>query len=141
MGIPKITTLEEFKYKDYDCVVRNSSCFDNKMGYVVIPRTHKFFKKSLNEVQKIISHDRLNYSGYLYENWDSAREAQKSGNLEKTEQNLPYVIGFDCGSLEDMSLVEPRPEDPSKWWKCNKDVEFVKAELKKLVDQIIALKD
>jgi hypothetical protein len=113
-----ITALEKFSYKGYECIVRNGDCFDIKLGYVVIPENHKYFEKPFNEIE-IDCHYGLTFSGYL-----------------RYEDKLVYAIGFDCGHGMDLDFVKPEPKDPSEWMKCNKDVAFVKNELKSIVNQL-----
>ena len=112
---PEKTLLKTFNYKGYECEIFNNSCFDVKLGYVKIPnKNHKYYGMDMYDIP-IKCHGGI--------------------TLAEVVDDI-YIIGFDCGHAWDTDFVEPRPANPNKWQKCNKDVTFVEKELKDIVDQL-----
>ena len=115
-----------FEYKGYQCKILKHSWFgkDNYLltgqstystfyysGYVVIPEGHPFYQMDYSDIPVEV------HGGLTFGQTIILRGTNLSDLVGK------FVIGFDCGHLGD--TIE----------KCN--VEYVKRELERLVDQLI----
>lgn len=117
-----------FEYKGYQCRILKQSWFgkDNYLltgqstystsyysGYVVIPQGHPFYQMDYSDFGSLLSvHGGITFGQTII-----------PGAAILSDLVGKFVIGFDCGHLGD--TIE----------KCN--VEYVKRELERLVDQLI----
>ena len=75
----------DFTVREYDCLaVRTSAC--HWVGYVVIPKKHKFYKKDYQNVD-VECHGGLTYGNHLH--------YEDSVNYNK------WAVGFDFGHYDD----------------------------------------
>jgi hypothetical protein len=122
---------EIFEYKELPCFIQRHKTLGVYKGYVLIPLESYLFSRSREA--------------------EALDDIEVHGGITFTYQTaLGYLIGFDCGHpAEDiipysaMGFAEPQSEQLEKELKkmslgaTYKDIEFVRNELKNLVDQII----
>lgn len=111
--IPKI-----FKYKDYECEVKESPVGLFGLGYVKLPEGHKYY--GVDEIP-VECHGELTFGEKIDNKW---------------------VIGFDCGHGGDLiplwkltiddTYIKNLLISPNDTFKDN---EFIENEIKRIVDQ------
>jgi len=112
-----------FDYSGYACLIKKIPRLLNLCGYVLIPKEHFLYDKSMDELNEILDvHGGITFNNYL--------------------TKYEYFIGFDCGHAGDIipEIHRYMPElliDRPNW--SYKDSDYVRNELKSLVDQIIIL--
>lgn len=117
---------KQFEYKGYECLIFRAKpdTLGHLCGYVKLPKTHKYFNKSYDNIQ-IEVHGGLTYSGM-----------SETGGEYFTEG---YWIGFDCAHFGDLVPVMNN-NFPSFLKEDNvpyRDMEYVEQEIKNMVDQLL----
>jgi hypothetical protein len=117
--------LDVFGYKNYLCKIVRHSYLKVLLGYVKIPATSFYYGKNINYriIRDLDAHGGITFSGYL--------DGDSDG----------WWIGFDCGHggldlapkffelIPDFEILD----------ETYKNFEYVRGQLKSLVDQIIEL--
>ena len=111
--------IRGFSYKGYKCVVIQNLPFKYLLGYVKLPKGHKYYGVP-KEAIPVDCHGELTY-----------------GEIEGDY----YVIGFDCAHFGDLDIDIPENTSSSgrnitDWFKPNKDENFVTDNIKSIVDQL-----
>jgi hypothetical protein len=115
-----------FFYRDYKCMIRRIGDDGHLCGYVALPKNHVLYGKSFTEIKDkydLIVHRGLTFSDFFGD-----------------QQDDRWYIGFDCAHTGDLI--------PSMYTKFDelcktiyRDMEYVEEECKKLVDQIIDIRN
>jgi len=109
----KFLVIKKFKYKGYDCIIRQNSSLKYLLGYVKLPKGHKYYKVPKEKIP-VRCHYGLTY-----------------GEIEGDF----YVIGLDCAHGCDFDCeTKFNPKYPLG--KPNKDKNFVIDNIKNIVDQL-----
>jgi hypothetical protein len=129
---------EGFEYKGYWCsMIRNS--FGAWCGYVLLPEDHPFSKlESHLDIDNIEVHGGITYGQNV-----TLEENGRKG----------YMIGFDCAHYGDYIPTQkitndflkqecpswPQLESVTEHEDIYRDIEFVRNEIKNMVDQIVVI--
>jgi len=135
--LKKEPSFLDFTYKGYACrIIRNLAMF-YLLGYVALEKNHAFYNVSdydMNiSVHGGVTYASLNRPGAVVKD----TMTNKLCYIEVPHRNEPkdaWWIGFDCAHA-----VDAIPELPgiSNRMDTYKDIEFVKTELREMVDQLI----
>ena len=117
-------TIKEFDYKGYICLVVQNSHLKYLLGYVKLPKGHKYYNVPIEEIP-VDCHYGLTY-GEIQDNY--------------------YVIGFDCAHSNDFDIpkkslysLQNKTDrlNITDWFpNPNKDENFVTDNIKGIVDQL-----
>jgi hypothetical protein len=119
---------EVFQYRDFKCVMRRNMTTGSWCGYVGIPTNHPLFDSK--DLDQFNVHGGITWSNFIPEEGDTL-----------------YYIGFDCCHAYDimpfmymqLSISYQRIcEDQNQTYK---DAEYVRKEIRGLVDQIISVNE
>ena len=128
---------EEFEYKGYWCFMTRNR-FGAWCGYVLLPKDHPFSTVESYRDIDIEVHGGITYASLV----------ERKINNEMREG---YMIGFDCGHYRDYMPTQKVINDFFKqqcpsWPQLGsstediyRDIEFVRNEIKSMVDQIIVI--
>jgi len=118
--------FETFQYKGYKCLIKRNPDLGNLNGYVGFPYGHRFYKKGniCDDFDDIEVHGGITFANF----W----EDQKDGL---------WYLGFDTAHYMDLCpFMAMRDREfgiiYSQMDTTYKDIEFVRNEIKQLVDQI-----
>lgn len=96
-------------------------------GYVGLPKWHKYYKKGYGKVD-INCHGGLTFGGFM------------------NDKSL-WFIGFDCAHAQDQTNLPDIHDSPAKVLPAMfgsyeyRDLEYVKNQIKSIIDQIISIED
>lgn len=102
----------EYEDRGYKCKIRRHSEAKHLCGYVVLKKSHPLFGRKYEDIGLEV-HGGLTFAGY--------------------NSDEEYMIGFDCAHLGDISpgiISIPLIDETYR------NIEYVKTELKGLVDQL-----
>lgn len=133
--------LVEFKYKEYDCTIlrtcmveSNGSKFGGYLcGYVKIPENNKFYNKNYSSMN-IDVHGGLTFAEFKGDGYWIGIDCAHSFDLVPSSEKFKQ-------SNEDMIELRKQFPDSRIWENTYKNISFVEAELKSIVDQIIEVED
>jgi hypothetical protein len=113
---PLVKTLKEFEYSGYKCIIRNHARLKYLMGYVKIPKGHKYYRVPIDNLA-IECHGGLTFGEVM-------------GDY--------YIIGFDCCHAFDFDNIKPKDKKDFNYplGIPNKDEKYVIENIKKIVDQL-----
>lgn len=130
----------EFKYRKYPCIIQRAYLTGALCGYAGISPSHPFHKKKYHEIENEIDvHGALTY----------AEECQGNICHKQAENDDDHIwwLGFDCGHGGDISpKIDDQFDSPGILkerlkYASYKTVAYVKAEIKKMVDQLIEVEN
>jgi len=109
-------TVKKFEYNGYKCIVARNNSFNALLGYVLLPKGHKYFGMPIKDIP-VECHGNLTY-----------------GKIEGDY----YVIGFDCAHAFDFDVRPDIAELNLKniFGKPNKNEDFATQEIKSIVEQL-----
>jgi len=121
-------TPEEFEYRGFKCLIRRNNIAGNLCGYVVIPKDHRLYGKTYeddDELGNIDVHGGITWSGPFPEITDD------------------WYIGFDCAHYRDLCPGMALLTRSSYLFEGQtyKDIDYVRQEIKNMVDQFNANKN
>ena len=105
---------EIFEYKGFKCEVIRHPALGSLNGYVFIPKSHEYFGKDYYELDHIDCHGGLTFS--------------------ETRDDFTR-IGFDCAHYGDYMPFNPLRFE----YEVYRNMKYVEAECKKIVDQLVSL--
>ena len=117
-------TIERFEYKGYQCLIRKNLHMGILLGYVGLPEGHKFYGKYYDKLERHIEvHGGVTFADFFH-NGEVERDLINSGL---------WWIGFDCGHWMDVIPNFQLHDYPGATYK---DADFVRKEIKSMVDQL-----
>jgi len=113
---------EVFEYKGYKCMIRRNMHMGTLCGYVGLSKSHPLFRQGYNEIEDMEVHGGLTFADF----WDD-------------ENDGLWYLGFDCAHAGDfMPFMEDHmPRLTPYLGDSYKDIEYVRGQIKKLVDEAI----
>jgi len=111
---------KEFEYKGYKCEIWRHPTLLHLCGYVKLPEFHELWGKSMNELDNLDCHGGITFS-----------------EMDKEMDKESLKIGFDCGHYLDYTPGTPVNFPNSVY----RDINYVESEIKKLVDQVVLLRN
>lgn len=108
-----------FTYRGYDCAIERVYPMQHLCGYVRIPETSVLYGRDYEDVMvnSLQVHGGITYTGHRFD-------------------DNGWWIGFNCSHIGDLP-----PCRPSKGYCQYRDMEYVKQQIKSLVDKIIQRKE
>jgi len=118
MNHKSIEVIKELEYKGYKCVIKRNLILKALLGYVKLPKGHRYYGVSIEKIP-VECHGDLTY-----------------GEIE----NDNYVIGFDCAHIFDFDFENKRGISKNAFKYPigipNKSENYVIEDLKRIVDQL-----
>jgi hypothetical protein len=119
---------EEFEYRGFKCLVRRFMESGVFCGYVGLPEGHEYFEVEDYDNIPIKVHGGLTYTGH-----------------DIGDDKTLFYIGFDCDHYMDIAPFRAFRDlgylELTLYGNTYKDIEYVRGEIKRMVDQLLDEKD
>lgn len=118
----------DFVYRGIDCYIWRNRHLGFLCGYCIVPKDHPWEEQDYGEIECDV------YGGVTFKD-----KLHHKAHDERT------WIGFDCGHIEDLMPfyweMDGNPQNSYEWEVTYKNIEFVKKEIKSMVDQMLEKKN